>query len=172
MKIVIALVVVFTISFMLLFKLVYSGNKQEPEDEKINLFLVIFVAFLLALFPTVAIALVLFVLLGSTSAVNMAFSLNISTNQLIMFAIALLVYLFSIDSIIELIVKHILGKNILYYAALLLIRIGAVHTIGTFMGLNQTISITIATGVAFIIFLIEILNHLKEKGKERDLTHE
>src|SRR5690625_3980774 len=101
MKIFISLLVVFIISFLLLFKLVYSGNREESEDEKLIFLLVILVSFLLALLPTATIGLILFVVLGSVSTVNMFFSLNISLNQLIVLAISFLVYLFTIDSIVE-----------------------------------------------------------------------
>lgn len=88
MKIFISLLVVFIISFFLVFKLVYSGNKEETEEGKLNFFLVIFVSFLLALLPTAAIGLMLFVLLGSANTVNMVFSLNINLNQLIVLTIS------------------------------------------------------------------------------------
>lgn len=168
MKIFISLLVVFIISFLLLFKLVYSGNKEEPEDEKLNFFLVILVSFLLALLPTAAIGLILFVVLGSANTVNMIFSLNISLNQLIVLAISFMIYLFTIDSILEIAVKHILGKNIFYYSVILLIRIGVFYMIGELVGLTQTVSVTFSTGVAFIILLIEILYNLREKHKDKN----
>lgn len=168
MKIFISLLIVFIISFILLFKLVYSGNKEEPREEKLNSFLVILVSFLLALLPTTAIGVVLFVILGSADTVNMIFSLNISLNQLIVLAISFLVYLFTVDSIIEIVVKHILGKNIFYYSVILLIRIGIFYVIGDWIGLTQTVSGTVATGVTFIIFFIEILYDLRQKHKIKE----
>lgn len=168
MKIFISLLVVFIISFILLFKLVYSGNKEESREEKLNFFLVILVSFLLALLPTAAIGVVLFVILGSANTVNMVFSLNISLNQLIVLAISFLVYLYTIDSIVEIVVKHILGKNIFYYSVILLIRIGAFYVIGDLIGFTQTVSGIVATGVALIIFLIEILYNLRKKHKIKE----
>lgn len=168
MKIFISLLVVFIISFFLVFKLVYSGNKEETEEGKLNFFLVIFVSFLLALLPTAAIGLMLFVLLGSANTVNMVFSLNINLNQLIVLTISFFVYLFTIDSIIEIVVKHILGKNIFYYSMLLLIRIGAFYLIGDLVGLTQTINVTFSIGVALLILFIEILYNLREKYKNKE----
>lgn len=168
MKIFISLLVVFIISFLLLFKLVYNGNKEELEEEKLNFVLVILVSILLALFPTAAIGLILFVVLGSANTVNMVFSLNISLNQLIVLAISFLVYLFTVDSIVEIAVKHILGKNIFYYSVILLIRIGVFYMIGELVGLTQTVSVTFSTGMAFIILLIEILYNLREKHKNEE----
>lgn len=152
----------------MLFKLVYNGNKEESEEEKLNFVLVILVSILLALLPTAAIGLILFVVLGSANTVNMVFSLNISLNQLIVLAISFLVYLFTVDSIVEIAVKHILGKNIFYYSVILLIRIGVFYMIGELVGLTQTVSVTFSTGMAFIILLIEILYNLREKHKSEE----
>ena|SRR5699024_510374 len=168
MKIFISLLIVFIISFLLLFKLVYNGNKEESENEKLNFFLVILVSFVLALLPTSAIGLILFVVLGSANTVNMVFSLNISLNQLIVLAISFLVYLFTVDSIVEIAVKHILGKNIFYYSVILLIRIGVFYMIGELVGLTLTVSITFSVGVAFIILLIETSYILRQKRKSEE----
>ncbi len=165
MGIIITLSIVFFISFMLIFKLVYSGNKEESEKEKLGFFGVIFVVFLLALLPTAAIAFFLFVLLGSTNAINTLFSLQIGTKQVIFLAISLFVYLFSIDSIIEIVVKHIVGQRVFYFFIMMLIRILASYTIGLFIGLNQNNSLIIAAGVSFIIFLFEVLYFMKTKQK-------
>src|SRR5699024_11112257 len=138
MKIFISLLVVFIISFLLLFKLVYNGNKEESEEEKLNFVLVILVSILLALLPTAAVGLILFIVLGSANTVNMVFSLNICLNQLIVLAISFLVYLFTVDSIVELLVSRILCKCIFYYSVILLIRIGVFCMIGELVGLTQT----------------------------------
>lgn|SRR5690625_1444376 len=169
MNLMISIIIVFIISFLLIFKLVYSDNKEQPKEEKLNFLGVIFVTCLLAIIPTVVIALFLLVLLGSTSTVNMLFSLHLSTNQLIILAIFLLIYLFSIDSIIEIIVKHIVGKNIFYFVILLLIRMLASYALCLLIGLKEKNSFIIATGVAVIIFLLETLYFLYERGKEEDL---
>lgn len=168
MKVVVSLVVIFIISFLLLLKLVYSGNKQESGENKMGPILIVFVVTILALLPTAAMGLVLFALIGSTNTVNMIFSLNLSMKQLIILAVSFLVYLFTIDSIIEMVVKHILGKGMFYYSAVLLIRIGAFYVIGEVVDLNQKVSLTIAIGVAIIILLIELLYNLREKHKKQN----
>lgn len=165
----ISLLVIFMISFILLFLFIFKGNKQEPEEEKLNLLLVILVSFILALAPTVAMGIILFVLLGSVNIVNFTFSLHIRLNELIILAISFFAYLLTIDSIIEIIVKHILGKNTYYYIAILLIRIGVFYIIGDFIGLTQTASIVMATGVAITILFIEILYELSENRKMKQM---
>ncbi|MBO0992552.1 hypothetical protein [Bacillus sp. SD088] len=166
MKILVLLMIVFSISFLLIYTIVYKENKKEDREKKLNGFGLLFVACLLALAPTAVIALVLFVLLSSTSAVNMLFSLQISTKQLIILVISFIIYWFSLDSLIEIIVKHIVGKNPFYYILLLCIRIFAAYTIGLFIGLNQLNNFAIATGATMIVLLIEILYELHEKKKD------
>lgn len=168
MKIFISLLVIFIISFLLLFKLVYTGNKEESQDEKLNFFLVVLVSFLLALLPTTAIGIILFVILGSANTVNMLFSLHISLNQLVVLAISFLVYLFTIDSIVEIVVKHIVGKNIFYYSVILFTRIGIFYIIGNLVGLIHRVNVIFSTGVALIILLIEVLYNLREKHKSEE----
>lgn len=161
----ISIKVVFIISFLLIFTFIYKDNKKEPVEKRGNLFLVIVTAFLLALAPTVVFALFLFVILGSSSVVNMLFSLHISTKLLILLSVFLLIYLFTVDSIIEIILKHILGKNMFYMIILLLIRMLAFYAIGLAIGVKQPSSFKIAIGVSLIIFVLEILYGMNEKNK-------
>lgn len=170
MNILISLLVIFSISFLLILKLVYSGNKEESTDEKLKLPLVIVVSFLLALAPTAAIGLILFVLLGSAMTVNLVFSLNISLHQLIILAISYLAYLFTVDSVVEMVVKHILRKNIMYYIVILLLRVGVFFVIGDLIDLTQIVNITVSIGIALMILFIELSYHLRERhmGKEMD----
>ncbi|WP_240377166.1 hypothetical protein [Bacillus piscicola] len=172
MKIVILLAIVFVISFLLIFKLVYSGNKEETKEEKINFLQVLFVTGLLALLPTIAIGLIVFALLGSAHAVNMIFSLQVSTSQLIVLAVSFFVYLFTVDSVIEIIVEYIIGKNIVSNLTMLLIRIGVFYLIGAFAGLDQTVNITIAAGIGLIILIVETLYNWREKNKANNVEEE
>ncbi len=64
--------------------------------------------------------------------------------------------------------KYILGKTIFCYSVLLLMRIVVFYVIGRLIGLNETVSITVAAGVTFIILLIEALYNLREKNKYND----
>ncbi len=164
MEIAILLLVAFTISFLLIFKMAYNDNKTQPDKNKLHVFGVLFVVFLLALIPTAVIAVFIFILLGSTNAVNLLFTLEISGRKMIVFAISLFMYYFTIDSVIEIIVKYIVGKNnAFYFGILLLIRLGALYIIGTIIGLPQTSSFVIATGLTVIILTIEVLYYLHKK---------
>lgn len=163
MGLAISLTAVFIISFLLILKMVYSGNKEESEENKMNLFLVILVTFLLALLPTLAIAIILFVLIGSVSSIKLLFSLDISTSQLILLAISLFIYLFTLDNLVETFLRYLIGKKILNYVMLLLIRILVFYLIGLAIGLKETNSFTIAAGVAIIICLIEASQLARKK---------
>jgi len=162
----IILFLTFSLSFLLLFILVYHGNKTEPENEKQGLIGVIFVAALLALLPTAVIALFLFILLGSANIVSTVFSLQISGKQLIILAVSLLIYLFTVDSIIEMILKQLLSKPVQLHILMLLVRIFAFHWIGQTIGIPQQSSFILAAGLAFVIFAAETALSFKERKKE------
>lgn len=115
MGFVVSLVVVFIISFLLVFILVYRGEKDKVRTKKGRIFPVLAIAMILALVPTVVIMLGIILLLGSTNVINIIFSLHLSTNEIAIFAILLMIYLFTIDSIIEMILKQIVGKNMSYF---------------------------------------------------------
>src|SRR5690625_1382192 len=92
---------------------------------------------------------------------NCKFDLTM-TNQLIILAISFFCFYFTVDSIIKVVVRHILGKNIFYYSIILIARIGIFNVIGYFVGLTVTISVITAIGVSLIIFLIEFLYDARE----------
>jgi len=165
MKIVITLLIVFLITFLLIFAFIFRSNKQESEEEKTSCFMVIFVSFLFSLVITGTIGLILFAIFGSTSLVNSLFSLHISTNQLVVVTIAFFIYLFTLDNLLEWIVKWIISKNLFYTSLLAFLRIGIFYAIANLVGLTQNVSITIAAGVAFILLFIEVSYEWRQKSK-------
>src|SRR5690625_4900817 len=118
MQIIITLVVTFIIAYSLIFLLIYRTNKKEKRNERINIAFVLLVTFILALIPTAIIAFFLFALIGSTNIINTVFSLELSLNTLIILSIIFLLYLFTLDYIIELSIEILLGKNNAYYITL------------------------------------------------------
>ncbi|GAB2540036.1 hypothetical protein [Gracilibacillus alcaliphilus] len=161
----IALLIILSITFFLVFKLVHKGNKEEPEKERINIFLVLFITALFTLIITGVIAVFLFAVLGSTSVVNLVFSLDISTGKLFLLAIVFLIYLFTVDSLIELVIKYILGENMLLRLVMFMMRSAAFYLIGSIAGLTDHTSFILALGVSVIVLIFEILYDLKEKSK-------
>lgn len=165
MTIIVTLAVVYSISLVLILAFVYKSNQKEPEEEKMSIWMVWFVSLLLALTPTVAIAIILLTILGSANVVDMLFSLQLSMNQLIMLTIFILIYLFTIDSIVEIVVKYIVGKRIMYYVIILLSRTFVFYWIALLLKINQMNSFIIAIGVALIILILELLYHGRKKNK-------
>lgn len=156
--------IIYVISFILILGFLYIENKKEPEEEKITSFLMVVVAILLALAPTVGIGFILFAILGSANVIDIVFSLDIEINHLIILAISLLVYLFTIDSILETVVEYIVGKKIMYHVIILLTRIFAFYWIGQIVGITQENSLITATGIAFIIAILELLYRLRKRN--------
>ncbi|RSL30254.1 hypothetical protein D7Z54_26995 [Salibacterium salarium] len=148
--------------------LIYQGEKDELKKNKRKIFHATATAFILAFAPTAAIAFVVFALFGSTTFANHVFSLDVSINQLMVLTVSIFIYLYTVDSLIEVIVKHLTETSIYSHITLLLIRILAFYSLGVMLGLNQTSNVIIAAAVSFIIFLIELLdvgNRRKENNE-------
>lgn len=165
MQIAILLLVIFIVFFILFFKMVSKGNKQESGEEKLGVWGLLFVVFMLTLIPVVLVAFIVVVLLGSTNVINLIFSLDISTKQIIYLAIALFIYLFTLDNIFQMVGELLIGKGIGSIVLMLLIRTFAFYLLMLFIGLNQTSGFTMAIGVAIIIALMEVTFYFKEREK-------
>ncbi|MBU9711926.1 hypothetical protein [Evansella tamaricis] len=156
LELMILVLTVFVISFCLMFLWIYKGEKKDLAEKKANIFHVSVTALLLAVIPTAFVGLSLLVLLGTTNTVNLIFTLHLSKNQLLILSICFFVYLFVLDNILERLANHIFGEGAFLYTILTLIRIGVFNLIGKLIGLDQTVSITIAAGVSTIILILEI----------------
>lgn len=157
MKLIIPIIIVFTILFSVLFIWVYHGEKKEIQKNKLNILTAIGTAFILALAPSVLLMVILLGIFGSTNIINTLFSLQISMNQLIILTIVLLFYLFTVDNILEMGVKIIIGKNFIYFLIMFLLRIFLIFLIGLVFNLAQQKSIIIAISIAFIMLLIDFI---------------
>lgn len=169
MTIIIPIICIFVISFVCILILILKGEKDELLRDKRKIFPAIMTAFILALAPTVVITVVVFTLFGSTTLVNNLFSLNISINQLMFLTVSMLIYLYTIDSFISVLVEYIMGKNVFNNIVLLFIRIIAFYYLGSIFSLNYTSNLIISFVVAFIIFLYELLKFqydIKEDNSE------
>lgn len=156
---------IFILSFLLFFVWIFIAERKEESSEKKNVFIISLVSFCLALIVTLAFGASIFLLLGSIKMTNTLFDLDLTIKQVGFIFIGYLIFLFTIDNVIELVVKVIVGKNIANPILLLLIRIFALHMIGLFIGIHQTSSFLVATVVALFIFLIEIYVFLREQEK-------
>ncbi|WP_164669978.1 hypothetical protein [Virgibacillus doumboii] len=167
MTIITPIIIVFVISFLLLFIWIFKGEKEEIKKKKGKVFAAIAAAFILGLAPTVVIALLLFALFGSTNIANTMFSLDVNTSKLMLLTVVLVIYLYTVDSFFSVLIQHITGKgkDIFYHIAILLIRILAFYTIGLIIGLSQTSNFIIAVVASCIIFFID---NLKGKNKAKE----
>ncbi|MBD1221982.1 hypothetical protein MST22_04810 [Virgibacillus halodenitrificans] len=160
------LFILYIVTFLLMFIFIYRSNRQETGEENMGLIMVTMVSALLALAPTVLFAIILFALVGSANVVDTMFSLHVDITDIIFFSIGVLIYLFTIDSIIEAIVKYLVGKTSFDHAIILLTRVGAFYFIGLLIGLDQTSCIVIGGGVAIFILALELLFKLRENNRK------
>lgn len=170
MDILLILSVIFIISFGLIFTFIYRENKKETGAEKMGLGGTIFVSSLLTLPILLLFGAILFFLLGSANTVNWLFALDIRTSTLVGYAFVLLVYLFTLDSIIEIIIRFIIPfKNIGYYLMVLASRGLAFYIIGLFFEFTDRISLSLALGIALIAVILEgVYDFSKKRKKPRD----
>lgn len=97
--------------FLFVFKMIYSGEKKEIKANNKKVFSAIGAAFILAFAPTLAFGFILFVLFGSATFISTTFLLNFGTNKIALLVIALYIYLYTIDNIIEFAINYVLGRH-------------------------------------------------------------
>lgn len=159
LKILVFLSVIFILAFILLFWFLQYENKKE--DKKDNLLILILIAIIFSLVITTVIALFLFLIIGSTNVIEILFSLDISTNQVIVIAISFLVYWLTVDNIFEKVFKYFMGENIYAILSLSLTRVASFYIIGIIIKLNEMINLSISAGVATVLLAIDVLYFLK-----------
>ncbi|WP_017185634.1 hypothetical protein [Alkalibacillus haloalkaliphilus] len=163
----ITLTAVYVISFILIYNFIKRQNRYEPYYERMNPLMIVVVAALLALPILVVVVAVLFAIIGSVSLVDMVFSYNLSTNQLVVLGVTFIIYLYTLDSVFELILKLFVRQVLLYTLLIFLVRVGAFYIIGSIAGLPKQTGLAIAIGVSATVLLIEILFKLREKTDEK-----
>ncbi|NBJ67878.1 MULTISPECIES: hypothetical protein [Clostridia] len=167
MKLVISItVIIFVLLFSVLYGWMLISEKKENKLKKGGILGLTIAAFFLALLITLVLGLGLFTLFGSIKITNTLFGLELNMKQIGVVFIAYLIFLLTVDNVIDFLVKHIIGENLFYPIFLLLIRTFTLHMIGLIIGIQQTSSFIIAGVVAFIIFLIEIYAILRQGAKE------
>ncbi|ADU29535.1 hypothetical protein [Evansella cellulosilytica] len=160
--IILTVVAVYTIIFLLIVAFIHCQNKREQEERKMNLFLLFIVSGILSLAPTSVIVIILFAILGSANIVDMVFSLDLSMNQLIKVTIFILIYLFTLDSLIEKVVHIMTRKNVVSHILVMLFRTFVFFFIGIFIGISQINSLVISIGISFIILMLEAMYHYRK----------
>ena len=159
LKISIFLSVIFIISFLLLFWFV--RHKNEKEENKDSLITLAIVSVIFSVIITSVFAFFLFVIIGSTSVIDKIFSLNLTTDQLLLIGISFLIYWLTIDNIFEKLFEYMLGENIFAVLFLALSRVVSFYIIGIIIKLNEPVNIAVSIGVPLIILVIDTLYYFK-----------
>jgi len=159
LKISIFLSVIFIISFLLLFWFV--RHKNEKEENKDGLITLVIVSVIFSLIITSVFAFFLFVIIGSTSVIDKMFSLNLTTDQLLLIGISFLIYWLTIDNIFEKLFEYMLGESIFAVLFLALSRIVSFYIIGITIKLNEPVNMAVSIGVPLIILAIDTLYYFK-----------
>ncbi|MDV2583329.1 hypothetical protein [Alkalibacillus haloalkaliphilus] len=162
----ITLTAVFAISFILIYNFIKCENNKEPYSEQMNATMVVVVAALLALPILVVVGAFTFAIIGSVSLIDIMFSLNLSTSQLVILGVIFIIYLYTLDSLFELTLKNFIKQVLLYTLLIFLVRVGAFYIIGSIIGLPKQTGLAIAIGVSVTVLLIEFLFKLREKTVE------
>ncbi|MCM3442180.1 hypothetical protein AB3Z07_14650 [Metabacillus halosaccharovorans] len=162
MNISIFLLIIFILSFLILFWFTHHENKKE--EKKDGLLTLLVVAGTFSVIITLVFALFLFLIMGSTSVIDIMFSLELTTNQLLVIGISFLIYWFTIDNILGKFFEYLLGENIYALLALAISRLVSFYMIGTLIKLNEDMNMTISIGVSIILLSIEVLYFLRKKA--------
>lgn len=158
-----SIICIFLVSFLFMFLWFFRNEQKESREKKVRWFSVIGTAFVFALVFTVVFSIMLIALLGAANVINVLFSLKISTNQILILVIALFIYLLTVDSLIELGIEILVGKNFVYTLVLFFTRLFAFYMIGVILHVEQTANFVISAGVAFLIFIFEIYRLSNQK---------
>lgn len=156
MALILPIIIIFTALFLCLSIWILKSEKEELKEKRARFHHVLGTALILAIVPTVILALIIFALFGSVNIVNTLFSFDISAKRLTLLTLALLIYLFTLDYLVEKSIEIIVEKNIAYTIILFLTRVFAFYMIGFLFNLKQISNFILASGAALIIFLFDI----------------
>jgi len=159
LKISIFLSVIFIISFLLLFWFV--RHKNEKEENKDSLITLVIVSVIFSVIITAVFAFFLFVIIGSTSVIDKMFSLNLTTDQLLLIGISFLIYWLTIDNIFEKLFEYMLGESIFAVLFLALSSVVSFYIIGIIIKLNEPVNMAVSIGVPLIVLVIDTLYYFK-----------
>src|SRR5699024_3251135 len=132
------------LSFILLFTWIRKESRKDPKEEDIGIFLMIVVAFVLALILSGVAAFFLFIVLGSTSIITTLFTLDMSRKDLILMSLVYLVFIFSLDNVFQLLLKMLVKNLFMFYFIMLWLRMTAFYLIGSFFYLPHMTNLIIS----------------------------
>ncbi|KZE38705.1 hypothetical protein AV656_07320 [Bhargavaea cecembensis] len=166
MNIIFATLGIWIIATLAIFSFIRGSERQEPEGQGKGAGIIAITSVLLALPVAGMMGGILFALAGSVQVVGWLFNLEMSPGKVGVFVIAVLVYLFTIDSLVELFLKSVMGKSLTGKLVLLFTRVLAFYGIGLLVGAQEQTALPVAAGLAVMLLVIETLFRLlKKSGK-------
>ena len=167
MNIIFATLGIWIIATLSIFAFIRRSERQEPEGEGKGPGIIAITSVLLALPVAAMMGGILFALAGSVQVVGWLFDLEMSPGKVGIFVIGVLVYLFTVDSLIELFLKSVMGKSVMVKWVLLFTRVLAFYGIGLLVGAQDGTALPVAAGLAVMLLVIESLFRLlKKSGKD------
>ena len=167
MNIIFATLGIWIIATLSIFAFIRRSERQEPEGEGKGPGIIAITSVLLALPVAAMMGGILFALAGSVQVVGWLFDLEMSPGKVGIFVIGVLVYLFTVDSLIELFLKSVMGKSVMVKWVLLFTRVLAFYGIGLLVGAQDQTALPVAAGLAVMLLVIESLFRLlKKSGKD------
>ncbi|MCW1927295.1 hypothetical protein [Bhargavaea beijingensis] len=164
MNIIFAALGIWVIASLSIYSFIRRSERRDPEGKGPGIIAV--TSALLALPVAAVMGGILFALAGSVQVVGWLFDLELSPGKVGIFAIAVLVYLFSADSLIELFLKSVMGKSAAGKWVLLFTRVLAFYGIGLLVGAEDQTALPVAAGLAVMLLVMEVLFHLLKKSGE------
>jgi hypothetical protein len=166
MNIIFATLGIWIIATLSIFAFIRRSERQEPGGTGKGAGIIAITSVLLALPVAAMMGGILFALAGSVQVVGWLFDLEMSPGKVGIFVIAVLVYLFTIDSLIELFLKSVMGKSVTGKLVLLFTRVLAFYGIGLLVGAQDQTALPVASGLAVMLLVMETLFQLlKKSGK-------
>ncbi|SEI84864.1 hypothetical protein SAMN04488127_0610 [Bhargavaea ginsengi] len=165
MNIIFATLGIWIIATLSIFAFIRRSERQDPQGKGPGIIAI--TSALLALPVAAMMGGILFALAGSVQVVGWLFDLEISSGKVGIFVIAVLVYLFSIDSLVEIFLKSVMGKSVTGKLVLLFTRVLAFYIIGLIVGAQDETALPVAAGLAVMLLVMETLFRLlKKSGKD------
>lgn len=165
MNIIFATLGIWIIATLSIYAFIRRSERQDPQGKGPGIIAI--TSALLALPVAAMMGGILFALAGSVQVVGWLFDLEISSGKVGIFVIAVLVYLFSIDSLVEIFLKSVMGKSVTGKLVLLFTRVLAFYIIGLIVGAQDGTALPVAAGLAVMLLMMETLFRLlKKSGKD------
>ncbi len=139
------------------------ANKRETGEERMSAVMTLVVSGLISLFPAGALAAILLAVMGSVHTIGLVFGIDLSGWSLLLLATAIFAYLFTLDSVVAVILGAVAGDGLVQSLILFGIRCLAFFAICRLFGAEERGSLVLGVGVASVISVFEWLIEMRER---------